>query len=199
MNIVKKGRARAAAAVRALLRKTIRRLLFDLPLIILIVLSLKVMWAISEKYERETTCLAQNIYREARSESREGQTWVGLVTLAMAQDSRWPRDVCGVVWEYKQFSWTLDENLHALPKDSREWRSIWRLAKTVYNNREILLATWSPCTRFYKRADNQGVSDRSKRYFANLTWQAQVGAHAFFCKKKIRRKKRKRRKRVARK
>lgn len=53
-------------------------------------------------------CLAMNIYFEARSEDLMGQMAVAEVTLNRVKDKRWPDDVCGVVWQNKQFSWTHD-------------------------------------------------------------------------------------------
>ena len=52
------------------------------------------------------TCLAANIYHEARGESALGQLAVAHVTLNRVLDTRWPNKVCDVVKEPHQFSWT---------------------------------------------------------------------------------------------
>lgn len=51
-------------------------------------------------------CLAFNIYHEARGEPLDGQLAVAAVTLNRVLDPRWPDDVCKVVYQPKQFSWT---------------------------------------------------------------------------------------------
>lgn len=56
----------------------------------------------------EVTCMAQNIYHEARGESLEGQKAVAHVTLNRMNSPAYPHTVCGVVYQPSQFSWTTD-------------------------------------------------------------------------------------------
>jgi len=51
-------------------------------------------------------CLALNIYHEARGEPIEGQIAVAQVTLNRVASPDYPDDVCSVVYEPHQFSWT---------------------------------------------------------------------------------------------
>ncbi|MBB4633087.1 cell wall hydrolase [Sphingosinicella soli] len=53
-------------------------------------------------------CLASAIYYEARGESLEGQLAVAQVILNRAENDRWPDDICGVVYQSGQFSFTFD-------------------------------------------------------------------------------------------
>lgn len=55
---------------------------------------------------KEVECMAKNIYYESRSEPIEGQIAVAQVTLNRVAHSNWPNDICSVVYEPKQFSWT---------------------------------------------------------------------------------------------
>ena len=65
---------------------------------------------------RELTCLAKNVYYEARGEPLRGQYGVAEVTMNRVADSRYPDTVCEVVyqtrWDYLRkrqvsaFSWT---------------------------------------------------------------------------------------------
>jgi spore germination cell wall hydrolase CwlJ-like protein len=48
---------------------------------------------------RDLTCLAQAVYYEARGESRDGQRAVAEVVLRRVVDGRYPRTVCGVVYQ----------------------------------------------------------------------------------------------------
>jgi len=55
-------------------------------------------------------CLAMNIYHEARGESIDGMIAVAQVTLNRVEASEYPDDICEVVYQRKQFSWTADPN-----------------------------------------------------------------------------------------
>ena len=73
-----------------------------------------------EESKKQLTCLARNIYFEARNEPFAGQFAVALVTLNRVHDSAFPNTLCGVVYESKlnsngfprlhrcQFSWYCD-------------------------------------------------------------------------------------------
>jgi len=55
----------------------------------------------------DALCLARNIYFEARGEGSRGQYAVAAVTLNRVRDRRWSDGICGVVYQKKQFSWTI--------------------------------------------------------------------------------------------
>ena len=59
-------------------------------------------------HSRNVTCLALNIYHEARGSSRLDQLGVASVTLNRVDSKRWPDTVCGVVYQPWAFSWTMD-------------------------------------------------------------------------------------------
>ena len=54
---------------------------------------------IDEHVEKETYCLAQNIYFEASTQPTAGKIAVGLVVLNRLLDTRYPNTVCDVVYE----------------------------------------------------------------------------------------------------
>lgn len=58
---------------------------------------------------QQIDCLAANIYHEAATEPHNGRVAVGLVTLNRVNDSRYPKDICGVVKQKTkstcQFTW----------------------------------------------------------------------------------------------
>lgn len=58
---------------------------------------------------RDLTCLAKNIYHEARGESKQGQIAVGLVTLNRVKHKGFPNSVCEVVNQKNQFSWVTQQ------------------------------------------------------------------------------------------
>jgi|TARA_B100001971_G_scaffold7277_1_gene5970 spore germination cell wall hydrolase CwlJ-like protein len=51
-------------------------------------------------------CLVENIYYEARGESRRGKQAVAHVVLNRARSEQYPNTICDVVWQKDQFSWT---------------------------------------------------------------------------------------------
>ena len=65
---------------------------------------------------KEAVCLARNIYHEARGESDRGQAAVAAVTMNRVEDLRWPDEICDVVYQERQFSWT-NRDTGALPRD----------------------------------------------------------------------------------
>jgi len=88
------------------------------------------------------TCLAHNIYYEARGESAKGRRAVAKVTLNRVASRRFPNTICDVVYEQRwdkrrrryvgAFAWT---ELDHLPKlKPRQWQEAWQAAETVYEN-----------------------------------------------------------------
>ena len=75
--------------------------------------------------EAAALCLALNIYHEARGEPEFGQTMVGIVTLNRAE---WkPNNVCNVVYEPLQFSWTLAPEQYGV-HEAPAWDQAQRIA-----------------------------------------------------------------------
>lgn len=70
------------------------------------------------------TCLALNLYHEARGEGPEGMLAVGVVTLNRVAHPDWPDDVCAVVYQPSQFSWTRGNPPVNEPQ-------AWRLAEAI--------------------------------------------------------------------
>jgi len=66
--------------------------------------------------EDEHECMTKNIYFEARNQPIKGQVAVALVTLNRLQNQYYPNDICGVVYDRKQFSWYWD-GLSDRPRD----------------------------------------------------------------------------------
>ena len=73
------------------------------------------------------TCLALNVYHEARNEPMNGMYAVASVVINRVQDDRWPNNVCAVVKDgYRkdshkcQFSWYCDGKSDK-PKEDRAW------------------------------------------------------------------------------
>jgi len=104
----------------------------------------------TEASDAEISCLAANIYHEARNQSVAGKMAVGLVTINRVDDSRFPNTICEVVTEgphrpsWKgtgelipirhrcQFSWYCDgksDKIH----NYEEYEAIYYLSKMIHN------------------------------------------------------------------
>ena len=75
-------------------------------------------------------CLAQNMYFESRGESQVGQEFVAWVTLNRVMDLDFPNDICSVVWQDSQFSWTHDGKSD-VPTDPDAWAQAQAIAEEV--------------------------------------------------------------------
>ena len=80
--------------------------------------------------EEDRYCLAQNMYFESRGESQVGQEFVAWVTLNRVMDPNFPNDICAVVWQDRQFSWTHDGKGDT-PKDPTAWAEAQAIAEEV--------------------------------------------------------------------
>lgn len=94
----------------------------------------------------ELTCLACNIYHEARDQPEQGQLAVAMVTLNRLRTADFPKSICEVVWEkgrdhrtgrtVAQFSWTLDDRPDRVTEPAA-----WEKAKALASR---ALATLAP-------------------------------------------------------
>lgn len=93
---------------------------------------------------RDLTCLARNVYHEARGEPQKGKLAVAKVTLNRVASSRFPNTICDAVYEKRwdkrrrryvgAFSWTEFDTPPPLKK--KGWKIAWKVAETVYENPE---------------------------------------------------------------
>lgn len=81
--------------------------------------------------ENEIKCLANNIYYESGNQSKEGKIAVGMVTINRAEDSRFPKSICGVINQRSgrtcQFSWKC-HRVPAIDRSSVAWRESHNIA-----------------------------------------------------------------------
>jgi spore germination cell wall hydrolase CwlJ-like protein len=79
-------------------------------LLAITVIALAYLCASNEAYASlmdEKTCIATAIYHEARGEPLEGMIAVANVIVNRMKSQWFPSTACGVVYQRKQFSWTL--------------------------------------------------------------------------------------------
>jgi N-acetylmuramoyl-L-alanine amidase len=93
-----------------------------------------------QHHEQNLTCLARNVYFEARGEPAAGQYAVAEVTMNRLASRRYPNTLCEVVYQRSwdpirrryvgAFSWT---DLGDLDEPSgEEWQRAWKVAEAVY-------------------------------------------------------------------
>jgi len=105
--------------------------------------------------ESEVTCLARNLYHEARGEGATGMKLVAQTTRNRVYSGEFPSSYCGVVYERAQFSWT--RKPEAPIADMRSWSLAVEIAAATivdidnlpefrathyYNYREIGRPSW---------------------------------------------------------
>jgi spore germination cell wall hydrolase CwlJ-like protein len=89
--------------------------------------------------ERQLDCLAKNIYHEAGSEPFEGKVAVAQVTMNRSESGRFPKDICGVVYQKNviyekvvcQFSWYCQQGGKSIIKNTAAYNESYEVAKKV--------------------------------------------------------------------
>ena len=131
-----------------------------------------------ESIEKNLTCLALNIYREAGHEPFEGKVAVAQVTLNRTQHPSFPSNVCDVVYQKNsfmgkivcQFSWYCDSAHRLRPVNKQAYEESYRVAKMVYLEDFKLESVKSA---LYYHAD-----------YVNPNWGkkkvTKIGAHIFY-------------------
>jgi spore germination cell wall hydrolase CwlJ-like protein len=89
-------------------------------------------------------CLAVAVFFEARDQVIEAQFAVAEVVMNRVMDQRWPNDICGVVFQEKQFSFThdgkSDDMEHYAEGNIIEWRAMnqaRKVAEQVFNEGHV--------------------------------------------------------------
>ena len=124
-----------------------------------------------ESRAKDMKCLALNIFHEARGEPISGQIAVAQVTMNRVAHKNWPNDVCSVVYQYKQFSWTSVIS-NKIPHESTAWTTAQSIAKTVYTDKEDDFVQGAV---FYHADYVEPDWDYSK-----ITMVAKIGTHIFY-------------------
>jgi spore germination cell wall hydrolase CwlJ-like protein len=129
-----------------------------------------------EQEESELDCLAQAVYYEARSETVEGQKAVAEVVLNRVRDSRFPKSVCGVVYQGRyrdtgcQFTFTCDGSLRHKPSGEA-----WDRARAVALN--VSLGFSAPLTN---KATHYHTDYVNPYWKAGLVETTVIGTHIFY-------------------
>jgi spore germination cell wall hydrolase CwlJ-like protein len=118
---------------------------------------------------KDFECLAKNVYFEARNQPIEGQYAVAEVTMNRVADTQWPKTVCDVVMQEKQFSWYWDGKSD-IPREKQAWDR----AKIVAYNYIL-----SP-TNYTKGATHFHANYVKPKWKNDLTKTVTIGQHQFY-------------------
>jgi N-acetylmuramoyl-L-alanine amidase len=116
--------------------------------------------------ERKITCLAKNIYFEARGESKRGMLAVAHVTMNRKQSSRYPSTICAVVYQKHQFSWVAN-------KPKIRDKSAYQIAKSIAH--DVIMGYTSDPTKGALHFHSVNVSPGW-----NLQPRVKIGNHIFY-------------------
>jgi N-acetylmuramoyl-L-alanine amidase len=125
------------------------------------------------------TCMALNLYHEARGEPVAGMIAVFEVVLARVKSAKFPDDICGVVWQQHvkpngvkvgQFSWTADDRIDNVV-DANQWADVQDFMNGIVTR--AIEVQYRPNVLYYHAGPRTG-------FFQKLKFQYQVGAHKFY-------------------
>lgn len=119
------------------------------------------------------TCLALNVYFEARNQDVDGQRLVAEVTMNRVASDKFPDTVCKVVWQRKAFSWTHDGKSDK-PRNKEAWHRAQEIAK------EVLLEGCAICTRATYYHTTESLPYWASEYTVVALW----GDHIFYVDEK---------------
>ena len=135
-----------------------------------LLLSLSALVSAQPLVDNPLYCMMKNIYHEARGEPIKGQIAVANVTMNRVAHSRFPNSVCEVVFQRKQFSWTLSRaKVHN--QDIQFNNTIYIIALKAVTGR--LVDYTGGATHFHTKAINPYWAD-SKVYLNT------IGNHVFY-------------------
>ncbi len=118
--------------------------------------------------QKALMCLALNVYHESRGEPLDGQIAVAMVTMNRAN---WQAaNICPVVYEHKQFSWTHQSRNHT-PRERAAWARAQRVARAVMDSRHT--DRTGGATHFHAR-------DASPAWRNSLRKTTTIGRHVFY-------------------
>jgi hypothetical protein len=128
----------------------------------------------AQDHARDTQCLAQAVYYEARGESPSGQAAVAQVVLNRVRHPAFPKTVCGVVFQHVgddcQFSFVCNGAMRQ-PVDRASWRRAMAVADRALSG--AVMAEVGSATHFQAARSTSG-------WAGSLAKVAQIGEHIFY-------------------
>lgn len=120
----------------------------------------------------QITCLAMNVFHEARNQSLDGMKAVAWVTMNRVNGEGYPNTICGVVYQPYQFSWTIDK-----PK-IKNWKK--------YHEIEAIVVKFLNDHQYNEQDPTNGAKYYHADYIRQPKWAKQfertayIGSHIFY-------------------
>ena len=130
----------------------------------------------AKRVARESKCLAEAIYYEARSESYDGQMAVAEVIVNRTRSSVYPDTYCGVVYQGSerstgcQFTFTCDGSLDRRPRGEA-----WDRSRAIAA--EVMMGFARPITH---RATHYHTTEVDPYWSSSLVETTRIGEHVFY-------------------
>lgn len=130
---------------------------------------------ISKDFNRQLTCLTENIYYEASYQPYEGKLAVAQVTLNRVNSGVFPNDVCSVVKQKNngvcQFSWVC-KSVKSLLVNRYEWQEAEVIARKALTEESVHEALYNENVMYYHAT------------YVHPDWKKtkvmQIGEHIFY-------------------
>jgi N-acetylmuramoyl-L-alanine amidase len=139
-----------------------------------IALSLMSTAAVAEKCDedKQIRVLALNIYHEARGEPEEGMRMVGEVTINRVALDSYPDNLCDVVYQKNQFSWTSKKTSY--PKEKDSWHLALQIAEDILEEDRVYYEHMS--THFLNTSRVKNMPSWARKFKKVDT----IGNHTFY-------------------
>lgn len=123
--------------------------------------------------QKERECLAKNIFMEANTEDYFGKLAIAQTTLnRVNHPTRWSSNLCSVVYQKAQFSWTLDKNKLSQKPGGNSLKNIHQVVSDFENG--VRIKQLSSATFYYADYIKKPKwADESNKIM-------QVGQHIFY-------------------
>jgi N-acetylmuramoyl-L-alanine amidase len=121
----------------------------------------------------EIEVLALNMYHEARGEGPDGMQMIAEVTLNRVDHPRYPDNICEVVYQRSQFSWTHLKRDHT-PYETDVWEEVLEIAGQVLN--EDIELFDNGATHFL----NENAVRALPRWTREFEMVGRIGNHTFY-------------------
>lgn len=129
----------------------------------------KYLGASCERSNDSYRCMLCNCMRESAHEPLEGKVMVGLSVKTRLEVPARPKTICGVIYEYKQYSWTIHRS---------DRRSLPR--KTSQSFKECIVATNQTMNAPGNGIDHYHADYVSPYWAKNCTRAQKIGRHIFY-------------------
>lgn len=120
-----------------------------------------------EPTQKDLNCMATAIYHESRGEDIKGQEMVAKTILNRVSDKKFPSDVCSVVFQKNQFSWS--RHTRTAPMNDT-YKAVKKVALDVSRTHDPLKAKGCSSATFFTTG----------RFSFNVRQLCRVGAHNFY-------------------